>query len=58
MNGTADGQHHGSQTPGQTEKETNEKAPGSHAYRTGKTASEVRDNRREARQKPDLAATV
>ena len=37
MNGAADSQHHGSQTPGQTQEETQEKALGAHAYGTGKT---------------------
>jgi hypothetical protein len=47
MNGAADSQHHGSQTPGQTEKEPNKKSLGTHAYGTADAPREVRDNRRE-----------
>src|SRR5580765_6358476 len=52
MNGAADSQHHGSQTPDQTQEETQKKALGAHAYGTGETPTEVRDNRREGGLSP------
>jgi len=47
VNGAADYQCHGRQTPNQTQEETQKKALGAHAYGTGKPPREVRNNRRE-----------